>query len=348
MAILKPAKMGASCLKFGIYGDAGSGKSFTATLVAIGLHKYIKSQKPIAYYDSEGGSDYLLHIYEKEGVELLVAKSDSFSDLKEFTREAIKRVDIAIVDSVSLPWDELQKAYMKKHHLDQIRHWAHWKTIKAKWREDFSDIYLEAPIHFLVCGRAGIVLEEVEDDQGIKELKQTGMRMRVEKELGYEPSLLVELEKVRSKSTGTPGWVHRAWVAKDRFDLLDGKHFDEPTFESFLPHIEKLNIGGKHKPRDTKQTSEEEFQRRNWGDKYFKLHDQLLDKIKITLEQLYPGRSDTAVNSRRDICEEIFGSKSWEEIKDVDLFNNEILQVGYEKLSAKLKERQGEGEETDA
>jgi hypothetical protein len=42
--------------------------------------------------------------------------------------------------------------------------------------------------------------------------------------------------------------VARHWrettVVKDRFDLIDGKVFENPTFEAFLPHIERLNLGG--------------------------------------------------------------------------------------------------------
>jgi len=34
-------------------------------------------------------------------------------------------------------------------------------------------------------------------------------------------------------------------VLKDRSTLLDGKTFRNPTFETFLPHIQLLNLGGK-------------------------------------------------------------------------------------------------------
>ena len=60
--------------------------------------------------------------------------------------------------------------------------------------------------------------------------------------MGYEPSLLVLMERHMDVATNK---VRRtASVLKDRACLIDGKEFKNPEFKNFLPHIERLNLGG--------------------------------------------------------------------------------------------------------
>lgn len=53
MSILKPATNKMAYGKVGIYGTAGSGKTRTASEIAIGLHKAIGSTKPVVAFDTE-------------------------------------------------------------------------------------------------------------------------------------------------------------------------------------------------------------------------------------------------------------------------------------------------------
>ena len=51
-----------------------------------------------------------------------------------------------------------------------------------------------------------------------------------------------------------------AWNGiKDRSDVLGGLQFDDSTFENFLPHIERLNLGGTHSSFDGTRSSEQLF-----------------------------------------------------------------------------------------
>ena len=77
--------------------------------------------------------------------------------------------------------------------------------------------------------------------------------MKAEGEMGYEPSLLVLMEREMDMATKTNH--HYAKVLKDRSTLLDGKEFADPTFESFLPHIQCLNLGGRQMGVDVTRTS---------------------------------------------------------------------------------------------
>lgn len=50
--------------KAGFQGFAGSGKTYTAALVALGLHRIIGSKKPIVIFDTERASKFLRPLFE--------------------------------------------------------------------------------------------------------------------------------------------------------------------------------------------------------------------------------------------------------------------------------------------
>jgi len=184
-----------------------------------------------------------------------------------------------------------------------------------------------------MCGRVGDVWEDVEDEEGVLETKRTGTRMKAEVETAFEPSLLVELVKHRKSSRAGAGWVHRAWVVKDRFDTIDGKHFDNPGFASFLPHIEKLNIHGKHRALDSERNSEDMFPDNNRYDRG-REHDIMIEKIEAEIHLLCPGSAQNSdvKTARLNLMQEIFDTKSKKEINGMQ---NEILIIGYKALKNK-------------
>jgi hypothetical protein len=120
-------------------------------------------------------------------------------------------------------------------------------------------------------------------------------------------------------------WIHRAWVVKDRTDVLDGQFFDNPTIDSFMPHIKCLNLKGEHKVIETKKTTEGMFERGDTGYDRFKKKDRLLDRIKVEVESVYPGRTDQAVQDRRELSRSIFDTPSFKEIEAMSL---EALEKG--------------------
>jgi len=311
--LFKEAEPEAAYLKAGIYGGQGAGKTRTATEIAIGLFKHTKSKKPVYFLDSETGSDYVRPIFEAAKIPFYNAKSRAFSDLLLAMDEAEREASVFICDSITHFWDELVESYKKKKNLSRLTI-RHWGEIKPIWR-DFSAKYVMSNLHVIVCGRAGDVWEEKEDEEGVKELTRTGTRMRVEKELGYEPSLLMEMVKERLSSREGAGWVHRAWIVKDRFDVIDSKHFDDPTFESFLPHIALLNLGGKHRVLDADRNSGELFQNTNNGYERIRQRNILLEKIKEEIYIKHPGQSVDDKTGRSNLMKEIFETRSWTEIE---------------------------------
>ena len=232
MALFTKAEVTSSHLKMGMMGFAGSGKTFTATSVAIGLHKLAKSTKPIFFLDTETGSDWIKPRVEAAGIQLFTAKTRAFRDLLDAIPEAEANASLLLVDSLTHFWVELTDAYMRKKNRTRLQ-FDDWAFLKAEWRK-FTDAFVNSNLHLIVCGRAGFEYDYSTDEEtGKKQLEKTGIKMKAEGEMGYEPSLLVLMERRMEMDTKTDR--HFAKVIKDRSTLLDGREFQDPTFESFLP-----------------------------------------------------------------------------------------------------------------
>src|SRR5690348_3459925 len=227
MALTKITKPKMAYLKAGFYGAQGSGKTRTATEVAIGLHKYIKSTKGVAFFDTETGSDFMVPLFNKHKIDLFTEKSKSFVSLRGTIIQAQQVADILIIDSITHPWRELVKSYKAARRQKFLRI-QDWGPLKEEWQQ-FSDLYVNSPLHIILCGRASNIFEDVEDnddDEGKKNWKavKVGTKMATVTETGYEPSLLVEMQKKFLQEGGK--YVRRAPVIKDRFRIIDSHDSD--------------------------------------------------------------------------------------------------------------------------
>ncbi|MEA1963130.1 MAG: AAA family ATPase [Patescibacteria group bacterium] len=97
-------------------GFAGTGKTYTSAMVAIGLHKKIKSKKPVVMFDTEKSAKFLKTVFNEAGIELLVKESRTLADLKETMRllreEEVS--DILLIDSISHVWEDTVEAFKRK------------------------------------------------------------------------------------------------------------------------------------------------------------------------------------------------------------------------------------------
>src|ERR1700741_714551 len=93
MSLFKKAESTSAYLKAGFLGGPGSGKTYTATKLAIGISKLINEKqlkeagRPIFFIDSETGSDYVTPTIHAEGLEIYSAKTRAFVDLLEGIKE---------------------------------------------------------------------------------------------------------------------------------------------------------------------------------------------------------------------------------------------------------------------
>jgi len=344
MSLFKPATMQTAYLKMSLYGGAGSGKTYTSSLIAIGLAKHIAEKTgalpSVMFLDTETGSDWIQPMFDEAGIDLLVARTRAFQALKEAVTEAQNAGAILLVDSASHFWKELCESYLErkrksKNNRNLRLELPDWNYLKPLW-EQFTTLYLNAKAHIIVCGRAGSVYEFYENEEtGKKEMLEVGTKMAAEKNFAYEPSLLVEMFSDQIKGgKQAKKVINRALVLKDRAHVLNGREFKEPKFTDFLPHIQRLNIGGEHTGIDDRDSSALFPPTERDDTRYDK--DILLENLQTLLDRHgLSGTSKEAKLARTDALEKHFKTSSKTEIEKKIPYND--LLVSYNNLHIELE-----------
>jgi len=346
MSLFKPAGDTMAFFKAGFMGEAGSGKTHTATLVTIGLIQHLRkkgipgSEKPVFMLDTEQGSAWVKPMFDDAGIELMVAKTRAFKDLVPALREAERNSSAMLIDSITHFWEELQNSHMKRRSEQLGRSYNRlefqdWAFLKRAWRE-FSDLYVNSHLHCILCGRLGYEYETEKDENGRKQIEKSGVKMAAEKGLGYEPNILVWMERDMDLASKV---VHRkAIVLKDRSQRLDGEQFPNPTFQTFLPHIDYLSLGGKHEGFDASRNSEDvipDDDGPGLSDLKSIRRGIVLDEIEALLVKHYPSTSAAEKQAKAALVLKHFKTSSWTEIsKLMPLYD---LQYGYNELHVELE-----------
>lgn len=337
MTLLKEAKNEMAYAKFGIFGFQGSGKTYTAARILAGLVDLSpKKERAVGMCDSETGSDFLIPFFKERGIKFYVYKGRGFADLLKFIKEA-EQANLAgcIVDSVSHYWRDLTDSYLRKKNRTRLI-MPDWAFLKGQWQM-FTDLYLNANMHIILNGRAGYDYDFTEDEDGKQQIVKSGTKMKVESEMGYEPSLLLEMERVKKldKDGKLVGFINRATVLKDRSDTINGKTFDSPKFEDFKSFFDYLNIGGTHTGIQNQSDTAEMFKDEDWSyEERKKRREILLEKIAevLTIAGL-DGRSADVQKKKAETFIEVFGTSSKTEIANMSLME---LQKGLDGLRVVL------------
>lgn len=330
-------------LKAGFMGFSGSGKTHTASALMIGLVRRMREMKmalgdkPVYFLDTETGSDWVRPLFASAGIELRAAKTRTFKDLTGAISEAERDASGLILDSVTHYWRDLTESYAKKKNRHRLA-FEDWAWLKQEWGK-FTDSFVNSWLHIIMCGRAGYEYDFfLNEDTGKKELEKTGIKMKAETETGFEPSLLVLME--RQMNMADRSVYREAHILKDRSRLIDGKTFEftkdstiEETFECFLPHIEFLKLGGEHLGVDTSADSTSIIptdSERGW--KYAQEQKEIyLDKIKaVFVEAGLDGNSAEAKRLRIEGLKLHFDTNSWVEIETK--FSLDRVIEGHDKL----------------
>ncbi len=243
MAGFRKAKAEQAALKMGFYGPPGSGKTFTALLVAEGLAQLAK--KRVAFVDTEHGTDFYCKdvanrqchpaafdfdtIYTRALTEITAA----VKGLKE------QEYGVVVIDSVTHLWEAARAAYAGKTTSVGTIPMHAWGKIKKPYK-DLISFLLSSPMHVILCGRQGI---EYETDEETEELKAIGVKMKAEGETAYEPHILIRMEAIKPKKTNEVAQIV-AYIEKDRTGVLSGRSFINPTFQSLAAPVMGL-LGGK-------------------------------------------------------------------------------------------------------
>lgn len=351
MGILTKLGQGQGYLKAGFMGFQKSGKTYTAIELAIGSKKHFNHEGSIAMFDTEGGSEYVAEkVMNETGQDLLGVKSRSFDDLMKVAQECENEgISVLVVDSVSHIWKELCDSYLEQVNVIRKKkgqyprknlEFQDWNPIKSKWAK-WTEFYLNSKLHIIICGRAGYEYDyAVDEETGRKNLEKTGTKMKAENEFGFEPSLLVEMERNIVTDKEGKRIIHQATIIGDRFGVIDGKECKDPSFEFFLPHLEKLKPQA-HSPIDTSMKTDhgvEEDGDAEWH-REKKQRTIYLEEIQGEIVRVYSSQTKEDKQAKLDLIEKVFETRSWTKVENM---NSQKLKEGLEKireiLSAPAKE----------
>ncbi len=326
-------------LKAGLLGFAGAGKTYTAALMAKGIVERLKAKKPVFFLDTETGSDFLVPKFKEWDIPFYVSKSRAFTDLVDGVKAAEGNAGVLIIDSISHFWTELQRAYMKANNRKRLL-FQDWGPLKETWA-GFTDLYLNSRVHIVMCGRAGYEYDYFTDEAGAKVLEKTGTKMKAETDMGYEPSLLIEMIRDRrenqDKAVEAKLWDHVAIVLKDRTSRIEGQRFVNPTFENFKPVFDYLNIGGEHVGVVTDKDSTKLFEKGSEENFYEQRRQKevLLEEIQGELLSAFPGQSSEDKKIKTDLVFEAFGTRSWTALAELEIGK---LRDGLKAIRQRIKE----------
>lgn len=363
MSLLKPLGTGQAYLKGGCLGFQKSGKTYTATLLACAVRKFFELKGPIAMYDTEGGSEYVAPTVKKlTGTDLVGIKSRDFEELVRLGQECVSSgVSVLIADSMTHVWRSLCDAYLKglndaRRKTAESKGWnfrpkaslefQDWGPVKNTWAK-WTDFYLNAPLHIIICGRAGYEYDmQQNEDSGKKELVKTGIKMKTEGEFGFEPSLLFEMES-EQEPDGNGGFkfVRSATVLGDRYNLIDGKTAKfasvkgnqeqemENVFDFFGPHIQMLKPGAHSEIKtQVKAMDVDESGDAAWAAEK-KTRTIICEEVQGIITSVIPGQSAEDKKKKTDLVQEIFGTRSWTAVESME---SSKLRDGLSKLKAKF------------
>jgi hypothetical protein len=150
--------------------------------------------------------------------------------------------------------------------------------------------------------------------------------------MGYEPDLLVLM--ARRMNMETKSDEHTAHVVKDRSTMLDGQEFIDPTFESFLPHIRCLNLGGRQLGVDTSRNSGDIIPAVDGKDNRRTQRKIVLAEIEDLLVTHHPSTGGTDKKAKIELLKTHFKA-SWVEIEEV--MPLECLRKGYDTMHYTLE-----------
>lgn len=229
MSGFRKAKGEQAFLKLGIYGSAGSGKTFTSLLIGEGLANV--SGKKIAFVDTERGSDFYCQEVKERKIHPKAFDFDALytKSITEILSE-IKKIDtskygVVVIDSITHVWEAAKQSFEGKLTKIGTIPMQAWGKIKKPYK-DLMNHLLSLDAHVIICGRQGTDFAE---DEETGELKNMGYKMKAEGETPYEPHILLRLESVKGKNVDSYPIVH---VEKDRTGILAGKAIEYPTFDN--------------------------------------------------------------------------------------------------------------------
>ena len=208
--IYKKAERRKAKLRLAITGPAGSGKTYSALLIAFGIGG------KIALLDTENGSGDL---YSSLGDYDVCSINAPFTVQKYI--EAIKDAeksgyDILILDSISAEWagsGGLLNLHTQLTANNRNNSFSAWGQVTPK-HNAFIDAIIASKLHIICTIRSKTEYAQIQNEKGKTEIKKIGLGLVQREGIDYEFTTVFDLNQ-----------DHYVSVSKDRTSLFDGQVF---------------------------------------------------------------------------------------------------------------------------
>ena len=210
MACFRKAERRKAKLRLGLVGPAGSGKTYGALLVAMGLGG------KIAMIDTENGSGDLYAGLGDYDVCTLSAPYEVQKYLATIKDAERAGYDVLIIDSLSHAWageGGLLDQQGKIADAGRGNSYTAWRQV-TPWHNKLVEAMLSSSCHIIATMRAKTEYVMEENERGKKEPRKVGMAPVQRDGMDYEFGVVFDLAA-----------NHSAQVSKDRTSLFDGRVF---------------------------------------------------------------------------------------------------------------------------
>ena len=210
MSIYRKAERRKAKLRLAITGPAGSGKTYSALLIAFGIGG------KTALLDTENGSGDL---YSALGDYDICSISAPFTVQKYI--DAIKSAeqagyDILILDSISAEWagsGGLLNLHTQLTSSSKANSFAAWGQVTPK-HNAFIDAITNSRLHIICTIRSKTEYAQIQNERGKTEIRKMGLGLVQREGIDYEFTTVFDLN-----------FTHEVTVSKDRTSIFDGQVF---------------------------------------------------------------------------------------------------------------------------
>lgn len=217
--MFKLAERGKVPMKLALSGVSGSGKTYSAILLAHGLAG--NDPQKVLVIDTENDSAALYSHLGGGFLHYCIRPPFEPRKYVEVIRQAVAAgVTVIVIDSLTHAWRYILDFKDRLDRQNPRDSYTNWGKAKSLFGE-LKDVILQSPVHIVACMRSKseYVIEERQTSQGSKSsMKKVGMSPILEPDVEYDFSVLFELDKdTHQASVGGGG--------KDRTDMFAGKVF---------------------------------------------------------------------------------------------------------------------------
>ena len=342
--LLQPASLASTALKAAFFGPGGSGKTITAMLLAVGLSKEQHASAPIAFVDPEGVEEFVAPICAAESVPLVVLRGRTFVEMRDGLAEAEQIGCCAyVVDHYDGIFRELTEAQKVKLNLiGRKLPYAHREELIRVW-DAWVRQFRQSPLACIFTGRLAWEWGDSETEDGEVEKIKLGTKMRGDSDAGYEPNLLIEMERLEkfrrdkvSKRQKQGEIEHIMRILKDRRMILNGRSFSfkdlnayqagdyQAVYKALAPHLGTiagpvcLPVDGQGIVSSEAKSSAGLFAPVSGESAYAERQRRITvacEDFQATSRVLWPGETEKAKACRQAAIEAIFQTRSWSAVE---------------------------------